>query len=150
MIKSYAVPNALLRDLADKLKLRLPTATVRPANDANGYPMLFVSAAGNEAAGQSVVGLRISQIDAVSKDVFDNAMNAYTPHVFELAYELTASDNPVAPDALLVSCEYEAFKCGVKMQIKEIANGTAVTEASMNAAAVLVELEDIQWPTKGV
>lgn len=149
-MKSTAKAVAILRDLSDKLKLRLPTATIRPANDANGWPMLFVSASGNEAAGQSVVGLRIMAVDMVSHDVFDNSTFAYAPHAFELAYELTASDNPVAPDSLLVSVEYEAFKWGVKMQIKEIANGTAVTETSMNAAAVLVELDDIQWPTKGV
>lgn len=149
-MKSYAKAVALLRDLKDKIQLRLPTYTIREARDSAGWPMLFVSPAGNEAAGQEVIGLRIKAVDMVSKDVFDGDTLAYAPHTFELAYELTAANNPIATDAFLVSVEYEAFKLGVRMLIKEIANGTAVTAANMDAATIIADLEDIQWPTKGV
>lgn len=149
-MKSTAKAQATLRDLADRLKLRFPTKTIRAANDANGWPMLFVSASGSEAAGQSNIGIRMSAVDAVSKDVFGNQLTAFAPHIVEVAYELTASDNPIASDADIFTAEYEVFKIGARTQLKEIANGTAVTEASMNAATASADLEDLYWPTKSV
>jgi hypothetical protein len=112
--------------------------------------MLFLSDAGNEAAGQPVIALRISAVNAVSKDVFGNDLIAFAPHALEIAYELTASDNPIPSDKDLLTAEYEAIKTGVKIQLKELANGTAVTEANINAAAVALELDELYWPTKGV
>ena len=153
-MKSTAKAEALLRDVADKLKVRYAGSatinTVRAAKDANGWPMLFLSAAGNEAAGQPVIGIRISAVNAVSKDVFGNDLIAFAPHALEFAYELQAANNPTPTDADELTAWYEAQKTGVKMQLKEIALGTAVTEASMNAAAVVIELDELYWPTKGV
>lgn len=153
-MKSTAKAEALLRDVADKLKVRYAGSatidTVRAARDAQGWPMLFLSDAGNEAAGQPVVALRIRAVDAVSKDVFGNDLVAFAPHKLEIAYELTATDNPIVTDKDLLIAEYEAIKTGVAIQLKELANGTAVTEASMNAAAVAIELDELYWPTKGV
>lgn len=149
-MKSTAKAEASLRDLADKLKLRFPTKTIRQARDANAWPMLFISPAGNEAAGQQVIAIRMSAVDAVSKDVFGNALVAFAPHIVEIAYELTAADNPIPTDADLFKVQYEAFKIGARTQLKEIANGTAVTAANMDAAAVAADVEDLNWPTKSV
>jgi hypothetical protein len=151
---SYAKAQALLRDVADKLAKRYAGSatidTVRAANDSQGWPMLFLSHAGNEAEAQPVIALRIKAVDAVSKDVFGNDLVAYAPHALEVAYELTGTDNPIPSDKDILIAEFEAIKTGVKIQLKEIANGTAVSEASMNAAAVVIELEDLYWPTKSV
>ena len=68
----------------------------------------------------------------------------------EIAYELTAAINPIPVDVDLLIAEFEAIKTGVKIQLKEIANGTAVTAANMDAATVAVELDDLYWPNKGV
>jgi len=153
-MKSTAKAEALLRDVADKLKVRFAGSaaidTVRAARDAQGWPMLFLSDAGNEAAGQAVIALRIRAVDAVSKDVFGNDLVAFAPHKLEVAYELTAANNPIPTDVDLLTAEFEAIKTGVAIQLKELANGTAVTEANMNAAAVAVELDELYWPTKGV
>jgi hypothetical protein len=149
-MKSTAKAEALLRDVADKLKKRFPSKTVRSARDSAGWPMLFISPAGNEAAGQEVIALRIKGQDAVSKDVFGNDLLSFAPHALEVAYELAAANNPIPTDADILVAEYEAIKTGVKIQLKELANGTAVTAANMDAAAVAVELEDLEWPTKGV
>lgn len=149
-MKSTAAAQAQARELGDKIAKRTGK-TVRAANDANGWPMLIVSTAGNEAAGQPVIGIRISNPDAVSKDIFGNATSAYTPHTLEVAYELQSSDNPTPADATLLSVAMDAAMTGIKVQVKEIANGTAVTEASMNAAAVALEQEpSLYWPTKGI
>lgn len=149
-MKSTAKAVALLRDLADRLKLRLPTYTVRPANDANGWPMLFLSPAGVETESNSLIVMRIMAVNAVSKDVFGNDLIAFAPHNFEVAYELDANGKPIPANKDVLIAEREAVLTGVLVQLKEIANGTAVTEASMNAAVPVISLEDLQFPTKGV
>lgn len=153
-MKSTAKAEALLRDVADKLKIRFAGSatidTVRSASDANGWPMLFLSDAGSEVAGAAVIAIRIKAEDAVSKDVFGNALTAFAPHALEVAYELTAANNPIPTDADILKAEFEAIKTGVKFQLKELANGTAVTAAAMDAATASAEIEELYWPTKSV
>lgn len=155
MIQSTAKAQDLMRDLGDKLKVRLAANaglnTVRRANDANGWPMLVLSHAANEAAGQPVVALRLMNVNAVSKDIFGGNLIAYAPHVMEIAFEMTATAGVQTPALLDVSLvEYEAFKLGTQIQIKEIAHSTAVTETSMNAASAAASYDDLYWPNKGV
>jgi len=156
-MKSTAKAQALLRDVADKLKIRLPASasglnTVRALNDANGWPMLIISHGGNEAAGQPVVGVRIQAVDAVSKDVFGNQLTAFAPHTLEIAYELGASGNATfVAHSDLLAVEFECINTGVKILLEELANGTAVNEADMNTAmASAPQIENLYWPTKGV
>lgn len=153
-MKSTAKAQALLRDVADKLKVRYAGSstinTVRAANDANGWPMLFLSHAGTETEGSAVIALRIMNIDAVSKDIFGNATNAYAPHILEVAYELAAANQPEPTLADLAIAKFEACATGCRYQEKQIANGTAVTESAMNAAAAASDLDALYWPTKSV
>jgi hypothetical protein len=155
MPQSNAKAVALARDLSDKLAKRFaPGAaglnTVRSAFDANGWPMLFISHNASEAEGQPVVLIRIKNVDAVSKDIFGNATSAYAPHTLELAYELASSNDPEPTLADLEIAKYESQKLGCRYQEKQIANGTAVTEAAINAATPSNDLEDLYWPTKSV
>jgi hypothetical protein len=154
-MSSNAKAVALARDLADKLAKRYaPGAaglnTVRQAFDANGWPMIFCSHNANEAAGQPVLAIRISNVDAVSKDIFGNALTAYAPHILEVAYELAAANKPTPTLADVAIADFESIKTGCRWQLKEIANGTAVTEAAMNAKSADQDLEDLYWPTKSV
>lgn len=152
---SYAKAQAVMRDLADKLAKRLPAGasglnTLRQANDANGWPMLFISHNGTESEGQPVALIRIKGVDMVSKDVFGNALVAYAPHTLEVAYEKTSGGFPLIASADEAAINFEAMRTGIRYQLKEIANGTAVTESALNAAAVVADLEDLYWPTKSV
>lgn len=151
---SFAKAQALLRDVADKLAKRYAGSAsinfVRSAVDSAGWPIIFLSNAGTETAGSAVIALRIRAVDAVSKDVFGNALTAFAPHALEVAYELTATDNPIPVDKDILTAEYEAIKTGVKIQLKELANGTAVTAANMDAATASIELDELYWPAKGV
>lgn len=154
-MQSTAKAIALARDLADKLAKRYAGGaglnTVRQAFDANGWPMIFISnASAGEGEGNAVVLIRIKNVDAVSKDVFGNQTFAYAPHTLELAYELAAANKPEPTLADLASAEFEAIKTGIRYQLKEIANGSAVTEANLNAASVAADLEELYWPTKSV
>jgi hypothetical protein len=155
MIISIAKAEALMREMADRLAARLAGAavgrvdSVRAAKDANGFPMLFLSHGGNEAAGQPVIVLRCLARDAVSKDIFGNAENAYTPHNLQMAYELDAAAKQKAASKDLEKVMFEACRPGIRIQILEIADGTAVSEASMNAASPSEEYDDLWWPLKG-
>ena len=154
MIKSTAQAEAKLRDLAERLARKLAGSatidTVRQAKDSDGWPMLFLSDGGTETAGSAVIAIRMKAIDAVSKDVFGNAQLAYTPHNMEIAYELDANSKPEPEQKDLAQVVAECAKTGVKLEIKEIADATAVSAASMDAAAAVVEIENQdEWPTKG-
>lgn len=153
-MKSLAKADALMRDVADKLRIRYAGSstidTVRAARDAAGWPMLFLSDGGTETAGAAVIALRCKAVDAVSKDVFGNDLVAFAPHTWEVAYELTAANNPIPTDVDILIAEYESIKTGVKIQLKELTNGTAVTAANMDAATPAIELDELYWPTKGV
>lgn len=152
-MQSTAKAVALSRDLADKLAKRFAGGasinTVRQANDANGWPMIFLSN-GNEAAGQPVILIRIKNVDMVSKDIFGNATSAYAPHTLEFDYELTAANNPIPVDGDLFTAAFEAIKTGVRFQVKENANTVAVSEANLASATIVADLEELYWPTKSV
>lgn len=153
-MQSVAKAQALVRDLADKLSKRFQNGasinSLRQANDAQGWPMLFLSVSGNEAEAQPVILIRVRNVDLVSKDIFGGSSFAYAPHTLELAYELAGANNPIPTDVDIVVAEFEAMRLGARFQLKEIANGTAVNEASLNAKAPDCDLEDLYWPTKSV
>jgi hypothetical protein len=154
-IKNLAKADALLRRLAEDLKIRTKGSaagfvdTVREAKDSQGYPFIVLSDNGNEAAGQPVIFIRIKQIDAISKDIFGNDLKAYAPHICELAYELDTGNQAFVRRLDLAKVMFELVQSGVKIQVKEIANGTAVTAANVDAASAALELDWLRWPTKG-
>lgn len=153
-MKSTAKAEAIIRDVADKLKVRFAGSatidTVRVSKDSAGWPMIICSDAGNEAAGQPVIAIRMKAADAVSKDVFGNDLVAFAPHTIELAYELQAANNPTPSDADLATAVFETVKTGVRYQQKQIANTVAVTAAAMDAASAIADLDELYWPSKGV
>lgn len=152
-MKSYAKAEALLRDVAEKLAKRYAGSstidTVRSARDSAGWPIIFCSDGGVETAGSSVIAIRIKAVDAISKDVFGNSLTAFAPHDLEIAYELNSTDSqPSHADVL--KAEFEAIKVGAKVKLLEIADGTAVTAAAMDAATPVLEIEELYWPNKSV
>lgn len=148
-MKSTAKANAWVRNLKNIIGLRLGSSySIREAQDANQWPMLFISQ-GNEAASNPVVAIRISAVDAVSKDIFGNSLVAFAPHLCEVGYELNATGKPIFDCVKLANIYAELFKLGIIQRIKEIANTTAVTESSLNAVAGSDVEFDIYWPTKG-
>ena len=154
MVKSIAKSSAWIRDLKEKLEFRFEDSatidTISEAKDANGFSYLMLSLAGAVAAGDEVIFIRILGQDAVSKDVFGNDNYSFTPHVMEFAYELDGAV-PEPKQLDIFRAIQESLKLGIKVQIKEVADGTAVTPANVSAAAVALEIEpEIQWPQKGM
>lgn len=230
MLYSTTHSQSVARDLADDFSMRFKNSAglniVRQANDANGWPMIFLShsasnvAPGNEAEGQPVIVLRLSNINTGSVDIFGNSTLPFTPTQCEIACELTAGIftvssanatagavytsaagqsftvgstiasgtslstngiyNPSAPSGTLTKVSgtgdatitYSAFsgfypfpagsdystvvfqvsRTGMIVDLESIPNGTAVTEASMNAAFAAgptQQIKDIDWGFKG-
>lgn len=151
-MQSNAKSLALIRDLADVLANRFSGSstidTVRTAFDSNSWPYLVCSDGGNEAAGQPVILIRISNVDMVSKDIFGNSTFAYAPHIMELAYELKANGDSTPSHSDLLKTEFEAIKVGARMQLKEIANTVAVTPTNVTAASPTTDIDQLYWPTK--
>lgn len=157
---SNAKAVALLRDVADKLSKRLAYSgtsvntvatffTSTPDAAGGIWPYLLITEGGNASEGQPVIYVKISAQDMISKDIFGNDTDSYAPHILTFAYELGATGNETLPShADITTCLWETIKTGVQLQLKEIANGTAVTDANVTAASVTVALDELYWPTK--
>jgi hypothetical protein len=163
----YSVDHCVgvARDLADRLNIRLNNQTaggalnfVRQTQDEYGYPILVVSHGGTETEGNPVVWIRITNlfepIAGVSPagspvDVFGNATLPFTPSITQIAYELTSGGAPEPTVTDYSTCLFEIARTGTVVQEYAIANGTAVTEAAVNAATPLITLKDIDWGFKG-
>src|ERR1700688_4183767 len=143
----------LARDLSDRLSLRFAGGsglnTVRQTQDANYWPEIFVSHGGNEAEGQPVVYIRIMDADVGAKDVFGNSTFPFTPTTTQIAYEFTAGGFPEPTVTDYSTCLFEVARMGTIVQEFAIANGSAVTEANVNAATPLQTLKDVDWGFKG-
>ena len=156
----YSIDKAvgLARDLADRLKIRFSNGaginTVRQSQDANGWPLIFLSAGANEVAGQPVIGIRIQNIDVGAKDVFGNATQPFAPHQAEIAFELD-SDGAIGQFAVMAdwaTAFFEVSRMGTIVIVEPLADGQAVTEAHMNtalAAGPSTVLKDIDWRNSG-
>lgn len=147
-MKSIAKADATIRELKSALDQRIAGAqldvnTVRQAKDAAGFPMLVLSVGGEESATHPVIAIRMKADDAVSKDIFGNANVAFAPHTIEIASEAAV---PSRKDLAIVDAE--VAKLSIKIAVKEMAAGDAVTEANMDAAAPVAVIDWLQFPTK--
>jgi len=153
-MQSINKANAVMRDLVAALNLRYAGSSninfIRQAADAQNWPEAFLSVGGNESEGQPVILLRIKGIQMPAPDVFGNVQYAYSPHSLEVGYELNSAGSPTPIASDLLKAVFESTKTGITLLQKEIAHGTAVTEASLNAASVVSELNDLYWANKGV
>lgn len=157
----YSIDKAvgLARDLADRLSLRLvngsglnfvrQSQTTSTSSAGAGWPLLFVSRGGNEAEGQPVIGIRITDIQVGAIDIFGNSTLPFSPTQSEIAYELTSGGAPEVAIGDLMVVAFEVTRMGTVEIIETIANGSAVTEANMNSATIIENLKDIDWGFKG-
>ena len=150
-LQSTSTAIGLARDLADKLSLRLKAGvnTVSQQLDSNGWPMIMCSVGGNVTESHAVIAIRIKGIDIGAQDIFGNSSIPFAPHVAQIAFELASTGAPIPTTADIITCVYEVSRLGVKVQELAIANGIAVTQASMDAASPVVTLDSIEWPNKG-
>ena len=161
----YSVDHAvgIARDLADRLNLRLDNQTggsalnfVRQTQDEFGYPILVVSHAGVETESNPVIWIRLTNLfensagaNGAPIDIFGNPTLPFTPTVCQFAYELNGAGAPIPSTQDYSTCFAEIAKVNPVIQQYAIANGTAVTEAAVNAASPVQTIKDIDWAFKG-
>lgn len=87
------------------------------------------------------ITIRIEAKDAVSKDVFNNDLDAFTPHEVKLAI-----DSATATHTEVAKVMIELSKPGFAIKIGEGANIGAAETAADSAAE---ERHNVMWPTKG-
>lgn len=131
-MKSTAKAESLARGLKERLQFR--GMTVAESKDANGWPKLTIN---TDEASLTIVG-----DDAVSKDIFGNALVAFAPHTIAFA----SRDD--AMSTLKVSqIQCEVVKMGInKCTVKTHATVLATAEAAAGTSITF----DVQWPTKGI
>lgn len=133
MAKSTAQAEAQARDLKDRLELR--GYSVAESKNAQGFPKLTLNT--NESS------IEYSDTDAVSKDVFGNALRAFAPHSIKWASREDAIGLLQAAEILT-----EIEKTGIE---KVFVHTDATVLATAEAAAADGEVRfDIRWPTKGM
>lgn len=150
----YSLDHAIgvARDLQDRLTLRMANNTgintVRATQDVMGWPVLVLSHAGTETESNPVIWIRLMNINPTT-DIFGNTTYPFTPTELQFAYELNGAGAPIPSTADYTTAMFESVRPGTVFQEIAIANGTAVTEASVNAATPVQTLKDIDWGFKG-
>ena len=127
---STAKSEAVARDLKEALEKR--GFTVAETTLPKGRALSIDS---------DKITIRIEAKDAVSKDIFGNALDAFTPHEVKLSIDSgTASHTDVSKVMM------DLGKIGFALKIGEGA-GKVAAEAAADAASE--ERHNAQWPTRG-
>lgn len=126
---SKSKSTAVARDLKEVLQKR--GFSVVESDTAKGKKLVI----------DSCISIRIEAKDAVSKDIFGNAVDAFTPHEVKLAV-----DNAVATATKVAKVMMDLAKQGFGLKIGEAATLAAAETAADSAAE---ERHNIMFPTKG-
>ena len=127
---STAKAEAVGRDLKEALEKR-------------GFSVVESSLAkGRKLAIDSGMSIRIEAKDGVSKDIFGNANDAFTPHECKLAIQ-----NDQATSVEVAKVMMDLGKIGFGLKIAEHATVLATAETAADSADEL--RHNSQWPTKG-
>jgi hypothetical protein len=126
---STAKSESVARDLKEKLEKR-------------GFSVVESAISkGRKLAIGSSISIRIQAQDAVSRDIFGNALDAFTPHDVKLAI-----DSAVATHSEVAKVMIELAKVGFDLKIGEdVTLGGAETAADSAQA----ERNSLMFPTKG-
>ena len=126
---SKAKSQAVARDLKEVLEKR--GFSVAESDTAKGKKLVI----------DSCISVRIEAKDAVSKDIFGNAVDAFTPHEVKLAV-----DNAVATHSQVAKVMIDLAKQGFGLKIGEAAT---LADAETAADSAAEERHNIMFPTKG-
>lgn len=126
---SKAKSQAVARELKSALEKR--KLSVVESDTAKGKKLVI----------ESCVSIRIEAKDAVSKDIFGNALDSFAPHEVKLAI-----NNAVATHSQVAVIMMELAKQGFSIKIGEDAT---LVDAEAAADAANEERHNVMHPTKG-
>jgi hypothetical protein len=128
---STAKSEAVARDLKESLEKR--GLAVVESNLAKGKKLSIES---------DKITIRIEAKDAVSKDIFGNDLDAFTPHEVKLAIDNASG----ATHSEVAKVMIDLAKYGFGLKIGE---GADIAAAEAAADAAEEEAHNLHWPTKG-
>lgn len=128
---STAKSEAVARDLKEALEKR--GFAVEESQLAKGRKLSIDS---------DKMTIRIEAKDAVSKDVFGNDLDAFTPHEVKFAIDSTGGASHVEVAKVMIDLGKQGFAL-------KIGEGADIAAAEAAADAAEEERHAAQWPTKG-
>lgn len=128
---STAKSEAVARDLKEALEKR--GFAVEESQLAKGKKLSIDS---------DKMTIRIEAKDAVSKDVFGNDLDAFTPHEVKFAIDSTGGASHVEVAKVMIDLGKQGFAL-------KIGEGADIAAAEAAADAAEEERHAAQWPTKG-
>jgi hypothetical protein len=151
----------LMRDLKERLKLRLADRTFEDDTDADGYPILKILGAATPSTVTDNLLLRIRPLkdDQDKKDALGLDQRVFGPHKLDILKQKTAStdtpaNKPVDQSGLadaddqaanMAAVLFEASKQAMVIRILDQADNTdaVVAKAHLASAVLVQELRDL-------
>lgn len=128
--------------MLSKAKSQAMARDLKSALEKRGFSVVESDLAkGTKLAIDADMSIRIEAKDAVSKDIFGNALDSFAPHEVKLAI-----DNAVATHTDVAKVMMELAKHGVALKIGEDAT---LNDAEAAADAAEEQRHNVAWPTKG-
>lgn len=128
--------------MLSKAKSQAMARDLKSALEKRGFSVVQSDIAkGTKLAIDSSMSIRIEAKDAVSKDIFGNALDSFAPHEVKLAI-----DSDVASHSEVAKLMIDLGKQGVALKIGED-SGLAAAEAAADSAEE--QRHNVMWPTKG-
>lgn len=138
--KALVIRDTLAQDIYARTGL-----TVVKGLDASNFPQLLVGTLTSTSQGAYV---RIKQLDSLNTDVLGLTQNVFTPHVIQVALEMSTITNvsylTVHNFSLLLG---ELMKMGTRVELYVRAQGTAPSVSDITAANLAATWEtSLQYP----
>ena len=128
--------------MLSKAKSQAMARELKSSLEKRGFSVVQSDLAkGTKLAIDSSMSIKIEAKDAVSKDIFGNSLDAFTPHEVKLAI-----DNAVATHTEVAKVMMELAKQGVALKIGE---GATLAAAETAADSAEEQRHNMMWPTKG-
>ena len=146
---------SIARDLQQQLQIRVANSASGRFNqavagiDAAGQPIITLSRNGNVAAGQPVAIIRLIPVLNPTPTIFGQPLSSGEPIVAQFAYELTGGGKQTPSQLDIILAMYQTVPVGTRLDVLEIANGTAVTTTAMDAATPAQSFANLYWPSQG-
>lgn len=132
---------AIARQLAGKVKVRLPSLTVSETVDSSQNPVVQIGAAAttDDGAVVRVIGLAWP----LAEDVLGNAAQSFGPHVVQVCIE-DAANSPASELAIMA----EAFASGARVELYKTTAGTVPSVSAMISGNLVATID--ADPSKGI
>jgi len=128
--------------MLSKAKSQAVARELKSALEKRGFAVVESDTAkGKKLAVEACISIRIEAKDAVSKDIFGNALDSFAPHEVKLAI-----DNAVATHSQVAKVMMELAKQGFSIKIGE---DVTLVDAEAAADAAAEERHNVMFPTKG-